>query len=487
MEITTLYEQDFTLYQSCHQSHMTCEFYVPKGTDHLSIHFHYAPLLEADYQTLVFPFIREGLALDLLKEGDGYRNLLTLSVNDPTGFRGAHHYFNTNQVIEIGPDTTSLGFLKGEVQTGNWQVILSCHGLFSEEVKGSLLVEGHSSNPIDYHRPLPLSGHIIQERHLDRPQSNLQSHYVKAELHAHTLHSDARQSTQELLDAAAEREIDWLALTDHNTITAIQEAQLADLYHHPLHLIPGLEFTTFYGHFLIHGAPEYLFKNWTGVNLSNVHQYLSQIKTQPINVTIAHPFDEGNPYCTGCRWDYFLEDLQSVDAIEIWNSPNPHLSASNQLAYLKWLQLLEQGFEIAATAGRDWHGPASEEERIAETFFLVPQNEELVDILESHRLGRSYMTLGPRLINFTLDKTYQLGDRLPIHKSTYQLDLALEGLTPGDRLYLMDAHQIIKEFTAEDQAYTFQGEIDLADYQFMRLEIRDQNQSLITVTNPIYR
>ena len=51
----------------------------------------------------------------------------------------------------------------------------------------------------------------------------------------------------------------------------------------------------------------------------------------------------------------------------------------------------------------------------------------------------------------------------------------------------MDAHQIIKEFTAEDQAYTFQGEIDLADYQFMRLEIRDQNQSLITVTNPIYR
>ena len=80
-----------------------------------------------------------------------------------------------------------------------------------------------------------------------------------------------------------------------------------------------------------------------------------KLKEKQVYITIAHPFDGGNPFCTGCRWEYILENLKFVDAIEVWNSTNPHQSLSNEDAFYKWTQLLKQGYEIAASSGRDWH------------------------------------------------------------------------------------------------------------------------------------
>ena len=47
----------------------------------------------------------------------------------------------------------------------------------------------------------------------------------RIELHSHTVHSDASQKTEELLTQAEKEKIDWLAITDHNTMTALIEAE----------------------------------------------------------------------------------------------------------------------------------------------------------------------------------------------------------------------------------------------------------------------
>lgn len=61
-----------------------------------------------------------------------------------------------------------------------------------------------------------------------------------AELHAHTTASDGTLPPQQVVDLAAELDLEVLAITDHDTMAGVPEAELqaADL---PLEVIPGVE------------------------------------------------------------------------------------------------------------------------------------------------------------------------------------------------------------------------------------------------------
>jgi hypothetical protein len=70
------------------------------------------------------------------------------------------------------------------------------------------------------------------------------STFVKADFHMHSQHSDGSFSPHELLTLALERQVDQIAITDHDTISAY--AELADspvAEHADLKLIPGCEFS----------------------------------------------------------------------------------------------------------------------------------------------------------------------------------------------------------------------------------------------------
>lgn len=484
MKTRQLFKQDFTLYQSSHQSHIRYEFFVPDNTQALKIKFTYSPLTEDSYEVLLPTFQREGIDGSHLREGDSFRNLLTLSVNDPQKFRGAHHYFNLEQEIDIREEEASDGFVAGPIQGGNWQVIVSCHGIFSAEVKGSIEVIGMDAHAPRLAQQSSFGKIQVNQVLKDRQPYSGDCYFVKSELHAHTVHSDAQQTTQELLEQADQEGIAWLAISDHNTITAIEEAaHLADQYQ--VKIIPGLEFTTFYGHFLMHGAPHYLFQNWTEVNLENVGAYLAYLKENPVNITIAHPFDQGNPWCTGCRWDYQLADLRHVDAIEIWNYVNPHQSQSSEKAYQQWVQLLAMGYEISATAGHDWHRPLEDGEQVARSYLLVEDQANLEQILMAHRLGKSYASIGPILEDFSFNDCYRLGDRIE-SDGEYKISLTLSCLEPGDRLFIHDQIQPIIQEEILESKINREWTLSLKDSRLLRLEIRNKMNEMILFTNPIY-
>ena len=484
MKERQLFKQDFILYQSSHQSHIHYEFFVPKGTEELIIHFEYGPLVEDHYEDLLPTFEREGIGLEHLQAGDSFRNLITLSLNDPKQFRGAHHYFNLNQTISLNSTEASQGFVAGEIHPGNWQVILSCHGIFSNQVKGSIEIIGINAEPPRLAQQASFGQIQVVQDLKDRQPYQQASRFVKTELHAHTIHSDAQQTTQELIDQAVKEGIAWLAISDHNTITAIEEANRL-VEDQPIQVIPGLEFTTFYGHFLMHGAPRYLFRNWTEVNLTNVGAYLAYLKENPVNLTIAHPFDQGNPWCTGCRWDYQLADLRSIDAIEIWNYVNPHQSQSSEEAYQQWVQLLAQGYEIAATAGHDWHRPLEVDEEVARSYLLVEENETLDQVLQAHQLGRSYASIRPLIDYFILNDHYQLGDRMQAAED-YHIRLSMASLEPGDCVMIFDQDQLLIEEEVQDASLIGDWSLQSRSSRLFRLEVKNNKDERILFTNPIY-
>lgn len=492
MTITQLFKQRFTLYDTAHQSHLTYAINVPNDIEALEIDFQYGPIYEANRASIERSLLKEGLPVDTLTPDTRIRNLLTLSVDDPQGFRGAHHLFDPHQTIRLRPDEASLGFIAGDISAGTWEITISCHGVFSDEVTGQLTLSAHSQRAPKTQRDSPLSQTNPEPTGKIRPLAAhaLGLNYQKIELHSHTTHSDASQTTREIVQEASSIGLDWLAITDHNTVTAhfdILEEKVA--IPQGLKLVAGIEYTTFYGHFLVHGALDHLLLNWTKVNLGNVSDYLAQLKQDPLNITIAHPFDEGNPYCTGCRWDFNLPTLRHVDSLEVWNGTNPHRSLANQEAFEKWTHLLADGYEINASYGRDWHRPT--DEQFAFTYVLLPEGASEADLLAALNLGRTYVSLRPVIKELIVNEQYYLGDRLVDDQlATWQIRFRLADLNSGDSLKIYSEAGLVREISLEDtQALDRPLLVEVEDqgYRLLRFEILNATKERLAFTNPIYR
>lgn len=108
-------------------------FDVPPETEALKIEFSYAPKTPED------PIQEQRICEAALKKYNGavyyeeYRqyiplnNLVTLSLDDPSGYRGAAHRQDPHQTHIIAPQHTSYGFTNAPTQPGTWYLTLNVH------------------------------------------------------------------------------------------------------------------------------------------------------------------------------------------------------------------------------------------------------------------------------------------------------------------------------------------------------------------------
>ena len=89
--------------------------------------------------------------------------------------------------------------------------------------------------------------------------------YKRLELHNHTNESDAVFTCKELTDFMVADQVDAFALTDHNTISGHCKIKNYLKEHpQPIAFIPGMEYTTYYGHILCLNLTEYV--PWENIN-----------------------------------------------------------------------------------------------------------------------------------------------------------------------------------------------------------------------------
>jgi len=187
------------------------------------------------------------------------------------------------------------------------------------------------------------------------------------ELHTHTIHSDGAFSVDELFDRARACGYRGIALTDHNTSSALPEA-LAAAERTGVALLPGMEWTTFFGHVLLWGDRYF---DWRAAGPGDLAEALRPVRSHGSIVGAAHPFRPGNPFCTGCYWEYDT-DWTDIDYIEVWSGLDPSRQPFNLRALALWKNLLNQGFRIRALSGRDWHRDSGGEARAAASFLSLP-------------------------------------------------------------------------------------------------------------------
>ena len=245
--------------------------------------------------------------------------------------------------------------------------------------------------------------------------------YRPFEMHTHTLSSDGRFTLKQLTAAAADYGYEGIALTDHNTMSGFDGLPEVPVVN-GIPVIRGIEWTTFYGHILVLYPDRFI--DWRRAKPDTIDEYFAQIREANGVIGIAHPFEVGSPLCTGCHFDFNVRDWNNVDYIEVWSKENPTRRFETPLALEMWTELLNRGYHIAVTEGRDWHWE-TEKKHAAATYLGLRDGIVSPDtVRDALRSGRTYLSCGPRMDitvrqndrNFTMGETLQPGPcRLELH------------------------------------------------------------------------
>jgi hypothetical protein len=274
-------------------------------------------------------------------------NVIDIGLFDPlgadfpgaAGFRGwsgsARHEFR------ITPTDATPGYLPGPLPPGRYQIILGLYHVqpagadYTIDVEADLAA-AETTTTIAIYNPHTSPAPIDTQPTL----------WLRGDLHSHTEHSDAKGTLDQLVAKARALGLDFLAITDHNTVS--HHAHLSALASDDLLLIPGQEVTTYHGHMNVWGTSRWCdFRCRTS---DDVAQVIDLAHANGGLCSINHPKTAGPP------WQYDL-DL-SVDTLEVWHGPWP---ARNTDILTLWDQLLNSGRRIPGVGGSDYHCPAGEE------------------------------------------------------------------------------------------------------------------------------
>lgn len=185
-----------------------------------------------------------GLTVEL--DYDTSAGVLDLGCIGPNGFRGWSGGARSRYVIT--PSAATPGYLPGEIEAGEWSVLLGLHRITAPKLRWQVSV---TTGPVAPANEAALSAAVLPPLPEAPPRRQLPAEagfsWLAGDLHAHTVHSDGDLTIDELTALAVGHGLDFLAVTDHNTVS--HHAYLAAAGERAgLILIPGQELTTHRGH-----------------------------------------------------------------------------------------------------------------------------------------------------------------------------------------------------------------------------------------------
>lgn len=314
--------------------------------------------------------------------------VIDLGCAGPDGFRGWSGGARDRYVITA--DAATPGYLPGPLTPGTWRVLLGLHRVPETGVPWRVTVTVSAVRPENDLRDLGHQGASIDAL-LDparnaaalRPQGLAATRgfpapagmrWLAGDLHCHTVHSDGVFGVEGLARLAASRGLDYLAVTDHNTVS-----------HHPfleaagkaagIVLVPGQEVTTARGHANAFGpisrvefrAPH---TGWAGAAAAD-----------------GGVMSLNHPLAFDCAWRAPLDEPMPL--AEVWHSSWFGRDASP----LAWWMTAPEG--ITAVGGSDFHRPGDNAEPGSPTTWLLCDDASADGVLRALAAGRAAVAADP--------------------------------------------------------------------------------------------
>jgi hypothetical protein len=453
-----------------HETYVELAFAVPAGTGRLTVLFRH--------------------------DGAADRTTIDLGVRDPDRFRGWSGGARDRLTISASDATPS--YLPGPLPAGTWALVLGVPNL-----RAGATTRYTAEIWIDP-QDAPFAG--LSDASLAAGPG-----WWRGDLHVHSGHSDGTCQSRggarvpcplfKVVEAAAARGLDFVALTEHNAASHTQGLRELQPYFDDILLIPGRELTTFQGHANLFGLTAPLEFRLEAPGATDLNAVADRAASLGAIVSINHPRMPSGEACMGCGWRGDL-DGSKIDAVEVLNGGAMAAFGGRAESPLSgigfWENLLNQGHQITAIAGSDSHDPDRPVEapgalgRPATVIWAASLSQS--DLMASLRVGRVFIDLThPGLAAFDLEARAEgasavMGGQITASPGQMIAFRATIAGAPAARLYVVEPGGAVEVLPVPEGpeatvAFTRRSE---GRTGWLRVELRDLDGALLALSNPIY-
>ncbi len=300
---------------------------------------------------------------------DRSQAVLDLGCLGPGGFRGWSG--SARRSFVITPEAATPGYLTGPLEPGTWQVMIGICRLSPDGAGYELTVDladapGRLAPPAAPAAPPALApGHRPARRDLPAHPGR---RWLAGDLHSHTVHSDGDETVAGLARLAAGQGLDFLAVTDHNTISHHAELRWASSVYGII-MLPGQEVTTNGGHAGALGDV-----GWVDFR-EPPDAWLAHTQRHGGLLSVNHPIG-GN-----LSWTLPMRGRPPLAEVWHWSWLDPRWTTP--LAW--WLAWDPSAIPVG---GSDWHRPGEMTELGRPTTWVECAGDQPADVLDGLRAGR---------------------------------------------------------------------------------------------------
>ncbi len=282
------------------------------------------------------PFdVPEGVAEIEVRHSDlSSENILDWGLDDPASFRGWGG--GKSEPSIVGLEAASPSYVPGPIPAGTWEVvvgkakIVEAPGRYDVEV---ILRSSPTLPPQEEREPF-----------VAPPPLEVGGRWYAGDFHSHTTESDGTPTIDELIAFAEGRGLDFVLMSEHNTVSQLSWYPAAQRDTDVL-LLPGMEFTTYAGHANTIGTTEWI-DHRIGVRDATIEDAIADTHAQGGLFSVSHPLLNVGDLCIGCGWQYDV-DPRTIDGVEVWGTIFSGIPF--------WEDLLERGSHAVALGGSDDH------------------------------------------------------------------------------------------------------------------------------------
>lgn len=317
-------------------------------------------------------------------------NILDWGLLDPNGYRGWGGGTRENPLVN--ESAASRAYVPGPLGPGTWRVVVG---------KAKLV-----QSPASYHVEITLRDQPTLAAQQRTPYAAVaalrhERRYYAGDLHAHSLEStDAKPTLDAMAQLARRRGLDFLVISDHNTVTQLDFFAQVQRQYPDLLLVPGIEVTTYAGHAGAIGATRFV-EHKVGLEVPSFSEVAAAVHGQGALLSLNHPVLDLGDVCIGCAWQHSLVGID-VEAVEIGTGGLEQGAILFSPGAIKfWERLLAQGRHVAAVGGSDDHlagtGTGRRDSPIGDpTTLILAEELSVAALLDGLRHGRSVVKLqGP--------------------------------------------------------------------------------------------
>ncbi len=323
-----------------------------------------------EYRSVPFEVPTGTPSLEVRVAYDRAAAVIDLGCEAPGGWRGWSG--GAREGFVIGSEAATPGYLPDPPEPGQWSLQLGLHRMPVEPVEVTVIIATPAESVVEPDATAPVRADSPRgsARGLPAPDGLT---WFAGDLHAHTTHSDGTLSLDQLAARAVEAGLDFLAVTDHNTVSHHPLLGAAGA-RHGLALLPGQELTTARGHANAYGHIGFVdFRR-------PADEWVREVAARGGLLSINHPLDRD--MC----WQHPLSELPP--ALELWHITwfADLTSTAPWALWARWRQ------DAVLLGGSDFHRPEQGFPPGTPTTWVAAEERSPEALLAAVAAGRTAIT-----------------------------------------------------------------------------------------------